>query len=246
MRILALITTLAMVLALATCSSDSEDESDSEGEIAGGQMYDKWWTVTGAAEPESDSPLWSTQTTNERSGADTWRCKECHGWDYKGADGAYGSGSHFTGFTGIFASQDEDADTLTGAMSGDIADHDFSSVMTDAEIADLVAFIGAGLDDYGQFVAEDKTIIGGDTDNGSMLYGNTCSTCHGTDGTLLNFGDADEPEYLGTIAVDNPWEFFHKVKYGQPGTEMPNADDNDLSLEDIRDIAAYGQTLPTE
>ena len=31
----------------------------------------------------------------------TWRCKECHGWDYRGAEGAYASGSHFTGIKGV-------------------------------------------------------------------------------------------------------------------------------------------------
>jgi thiosulfate dehydrogenase len=70
----------------------------------GGLLYDNWWAVTGADEPATDQPLWKTQTTNTRTGADTWRCKECHGWDYKGVEGAYGSGSHKTGFKGILAS----------------------------------------------------------------------------------------------------------------------------------------------
>ena len=65
--------------------------------IRGGLLYDKWWKPVGADAPEDDHPLWATQSTNERSGGDTWRCKECHGWDYQGADGAYGDGSHFTG-----------------------------------------------------------------------------------------------------------------------------------------------------
>lgn len=92
----------------------SPPESSLEGDrVRGGLLYDKWWAVgeeddhehddheaSGAA-PEGDHPLWATQSTNERSGGDTWRCKECHGWDYKGADGAYGDGSHFTGFVGV-------------------------------------------------------------------------------------------------------------------------------------------------
>jgi mono/diheme cytochrome c family protein len=69
----------------------------------GGILYDMWWAVTGADEPTGDHPLWATQNTNTRTGPDTWRCKECHGWDYRGADGAYGSGSHFTGFVGVLA-----------------------------------------------------------------------------------------------------------------------------------------------
>ena len=51
--------------------------------------------------PEEDHPLWATQDSNTRSGDDTWRCKECHGWDYKGKAGAYASGKHFTGIKGV-------------------------------------------------------------------------------------------------------------------------------------------------
>ncbi|MDH5615478.1 MAG: hypothetical protein OEY62_02950, partial [Acidimicrobiia bacterium] len=57
-----------------------------EGDVVtGGLLYDQWWKVLALDAPADDNPLWASQTTNERSGADTWRCKECHGWDYKGA-----------------------------------------------------------------------------------------------------------------------------------------------------------------
>ena len=63
--------------------------------IRGGLLYDKWWKVNGGAEPMTNfNPIWSSQNTNARMGADTWRCKECHGWDYIGLDGRYSSGSH--------------------------------------------------------------------------------------------------------------------------------------------------------
>jgi len=68
----------------------------------GGRLYDKWWKEAEIDEPTGDQPQWATQSTNTRSGPDTWRCKECHGWDYKGVDGAYSSGSHRTGIAGIF------------------------------------------------------------------------------------------------------------------------------------------------
>ncbi|MEJ2559031.1 MAG: hypothetical protein P8186_23010, partial [Anaerolineae bacterium] len=84
----------------------------------GGLLYDKWWTITGAEEPTTDHPLWATQSTNTASGADTWRCKECHGWDYKGKDGAYGSGSHFTGFPGVYDAQSKSVDELVAALKG--------------------------------------------------------------------------------------------------------------------------------
>ncbi|MCP3904086.1 MAG: hypothetical protein GY715_10675, partial [Planctomycetes bacterium] len=58
--------------------------------VRGGQLWDKWWVVTGAAEPVGDHPLYPPAGT--QTGSTTWRCKECHGWDYKGVDGAYSSG----------------------------------------------------------------------------------------------------------------------------------------------------------
>jgi len=70
-----------------------------------------------------------------------------------------------------------------------------------------------------------------------------CTTCHGADGRLLNFGDATEPEYVGTIAGDNTWEFIHKVRLGQPGTPMPAAIDSGWSLEDVIDLLTFAQTL---
>ena len=68
----------------------------------GGRLHDKWWSETGAEQPIIDQALWAMQSSNTRSGSDTWRCKECHGWDYLGEDGAYASGSHFTGFPGVY------------------------------------------------------------------------------------------------------------------------------------------------
>jgi hypothetical protein len=53
---------------------------------------------------------------------------------------------------------------------------------------------------------------------------------------------------VGTIAVDNPWEFFHKVRAGQPGSNppMPSAIANGWSLEDVLNVLGFAQTLPSE
>ena len=217
-----------------------------EGDVVtGGLLYDKWWSVLELDEPAGDNPVWARQTTNERSGADTWRCKECHGWDYKGSEGAYGSGSHFTGFTGVFNAQSKSVEDLVAQLSGQTnPDHDFS-VMGEEAMAALVAFITEGLDDYTPLIDADKNAVGGDSADGETQYASTCAACHGTDGTTLNFGSDDEPEYVGTIAVDNPWEFFHKIRAGQPGTQMPSAIANGWSLEDVLNLLSFAQTLPS-
>ena len=213
----------------------------------GGLLYDKWWKVTGADEPATDQPLWAAQTTNTRSGDDTWRCKECHGWDYQGKDGAYGSGSHFTGFPGVLAAQGKTAEELAAALQGATnADHDFSSVLDEASINDLVVFLKEGPTDLRAYVDYDtKTAKNADLAQGDSHFSNVCASCHGSDGTALNWGDEQEPEYVGTLANDNPWEFLHKVRFGHPGSPMPSAVDMGWSAQDATNVLAFAQTLPT-
>ena len=74
-----------------------------QGSVArGGKLYDKWYKVVKAEAPTVSHPLYPA--ANEKYAADpasNWRCKECHGWDGLGADGAYKSGGHATGIKGI-------------------------------------------------------------------------------------------------------------------------------------------------
>jgi thiosulfate dehydrogenase len=213
---------------------------------AGGVLYDAWWEVIGADKPTTDQPLWKTQTTNTRTGADTWRCKECHGWDYKGKDGAYGSGSHQTGFSGILDAASMSADDLTAWLTGQKnADHDFSAVMGEAEISALVTFMQKETFDTASYINADKT-VNGDPAKGKAKFEKTCAACHGLDGKEINFGDAAEPEYVGTVAADNPWEFFHKASFGHPGEPMPAGVALGYTMEDRANLLAYTQTLPAK
>ena len=212
----------------------------------GGQLYDQWWAVLGMDAPTDDQPLWATQSTNTRSGADTWRCKECHGWDYKGVDGAYGSGSHQTGFGGVLSAASMSAEELLAWLDGSSnPDHDFSAVMDEGALNALVTFTQQEMMGISAFVNDDKT-VNGDPASGKALYEGTCATCHGVDGKKMNFGNDEEPEYVGTLAADNPWEFFHKASFGQPDAPMPAGRALGWTMEDIADLASFAQTLPTE
>lgn len=211
----------------------------------GGQLYDKWWAVLGMDEPTEDQPLWATQSTNERSGADTWRCKECHGWDYMGIDGAYSSGSHSTGFTGVLGSDSLSSEELTAWLDGSTnPDHDFS-VMGEVGINAMVTFIQSEMADITAYVNADKS-VNGDPVNGKEMFENTCAACHGIDGKKMNFSKPDDPEYIGTVAADNPWEAFHKTSFGQPDAPMPSGIGLGWDMQQIADLLSYIQTLPTE
>lgn len=211
--------------------------------IRGGLLYDNWMKVLGVDTPKGDQPLWATQSSNTRNGKDTWRCKECHGWDYKGVDGAYGGGSHKTGFAGLWQVAGTDANEILTALK--TGDHDFSVYMDDQALTDIALFLSGDMLDSAAFIA-DKKAVGGNPSNGENIFADNCAECHGPQGTAINFSDENSPEYFGTIAIDNPWEFVHKARFGQPGEEdMPALIGFGLSNQDYIDLLAYAQTLPT-
>ncbi|MCH7840298.1 MAG: hypothetical protein IID38_08705 [Planctomycetes bacterium] len=92
----------------------------------------------------------------------------------------------------------------------------------------------------------------GNLDNGQTLYdsgigtGTSCVVCHGADGLLAPPGaDPDEhDEFVGLIANENPWEFQHKVRFGQPGTAMSASVADGGTTQDVADLGAYAQSLP--
>ena len=234
-----------------TLPTEKPKASSGANVAAGGKLYDKWWTqAPGATEPKGDHPLWATQTTNTRKGTDTWRCKECHGWDYKGKDGAYGSGSHKTGFVGVFdaASKKSVAELVAILKGSSNPNHDFSKLMDADSVNNLASFLKEGLVDDAQFIDyATKKPKNANVARGKDLFGGTCAACHGSDGTTMNFGSETEPEFVGTIAVDNPWEFLHKVRSGQPGVAiMPSAIVSGWPTQDAVDVLAHAQSLPTE
>ncbi|MBI5824440.1 MAG: c-type cytochrome [Chloroflexi bacterium] len=214
--------------------------------IHGGLLYDNWIKVLGVDTPEGNQPLWATQTTNTRSGKDTWRCKECHGWDYKGVDGAYGGGSHQTGFVGVFQVAGTDANEILAALKGSTnPDHDFSAVMDEQALTDLALFLSEYQFEGSAFINADKTITGGDLESGKAVFGENCTDCHGPQGTAINWKNDATPNYVGFLVLDNPLETLHKVRFGQPGVaDMPSLVDVGVSDAEYNDLLAYLQTLP--
>ena len=65
----------------AATDAPAPPEVEVSGSVSeGGLLYDKWWKAAGVDEPAGDQALWATQSTNTRSGADTWRCPACR-WE---------------------------------------------------------------------------------------------------------------------------------------------------------------------
>ncbi len=218
-------------------------------EIRGGLLYDKWWVVNEGPEPAGDHPLYPP--VGQKSGSTTFRCKECHGWDYKGADGAYRSGSHFTGIGGVYGTtlsaselfdliRNPDGDGSSGTT---VNGHDFGNIgLTDLDTWDLVDFLLIELLDTDLYIGPFNNFIGNETQGDwNFNHHGMCWSCHGADGTEINFGTPEDPIWVGTVASENPWEFLHKARFGQPGTAMPSWIDRNGSDQGAADIGLHAQ-----
>ncbi len=233
---------IGLLLFVVGCA---EQAADPESIAKGGALYDKWWKISeSASEPSGDHPLWSIQSTNTRSGSSTYRCKECHGWDYQGEDGAYSKGSHFTGFPNILAAVE---DKSKSQIIKDLESNDKHIVplgLNEADLDNLADFLNEGLVDNRDYINYDtKKVIGANLANGKQLYNKSCAACHGTNGQLILIEDT---ESVASLANGNPWEILHKIRFGQPGTPMPSGVANGWSTQDAVDVLGYAQTLPTE
>jgi cytochrome c553 len=208
----------------------------------GGKLYDNWFVTLDTEEPKETHPAWPASNTNH-DGATTHRCKSCHGWDYLGAHGQYGTGSYNTGIRGITLYAGSALTEIVAVLRDE--NHGFSSEMLpDIEAEYLAQFISGGMDEMISVIDPNTGEVAGDTRYGQAIYQTICASCHGYDGRARDWGDADEPGYVGTEANANPWEVLHKIRNGHPGHEMVAL--RAFSLQDAADVLSFAQTLPVE
>ncbi len=215
----------------------------------GGRIYDDWMAATGANAPDGNQALWATQSTSQLSGADTYTCAVCHGFDYKGKDGVNAPGTeNYTGFPGVLDAKNKSADDLKAILTGKKdPKHDFSAYLTNPELDALIAFLQNGVSDRSAYFNADGSVKG-DPAHGKTEFNSVCQICHGADGKSINFAEegSTEGEYVGTIAVNEPQTMFHVGTVGEPGAHMPAGMNLGWSQQDIADLIAYLQTLPTK
>jgi mono/diheme cytochrome c family protein len=241
-----IITGLAFIFVISAQAQGGEPPK--EEIIQGAILYDNWFAALGVDAPSGDMPIWSRQKTNSRSGPETWRCVECHGWDYRGAQGAYATGSHFTGFPDVttLAESLNEIDIVNHLKGANDPAHNFSAYLTEPAMAQLAAFLKFGIIDDSLYIDPiSMRVIGGDSRNGKRLFEGTCIPCHGQDGSTIIFRTEGIDETLGDVAQRDPWRFLHRTRFGVAGTSMPIGANLGWTPEDGRDILSYVQTLPS-
>ena len=213
----------------------SVQAAEIESSIArGGKLYDKWYKVIGAEEPMVSHPLYPADKKYADKPKDNNRCKECHGWDTRGKNGAYASGKHASGIIGINAAANRPVAEIAAIITS--ASHGYGGKLNSRDVADLALFVSKGQVDMDVYIDRASKSPKGDKERGSAYYNTVCANCHGDDGKLPK-----EMKPFGA-QMSNPWEVMHKILNGQPDEQMPALRAFDHQI--IADIMAYMTTLP--
>ena len=221
------------VLAFAQVTFAAEEVSS----IArGGKLYDKWYGVIGVDAPKKSHPAYPADKKYAAKPEANWRCKECHGWDGKGVDGAYASGKHSTGIKGINGMAGADPAKVIAVLKDNT--HGYAGKMEDQDFQDLALFVSKGQVDMSKFIDyASKSPKGGNADQGAAYFNTICVGCHRKDGSYPK----DMEKTLGK-QMGNPQEVMHKILNGQPDEKMPAL--RALDRQIIVDLMTHIKTLP--
>ena len=128
--------------------------------------------------PETTHPAWPK--SNSKTGASTHRCKSCHGWDYKGKDGAYSSGKYMTGIKGTKFYNGKEKKEIISILTNKL--HNFGDKMSPEDLDDLAFIVSNGQVDFTKFIDSKTNLVKtGNVKQGKEYFDTVCAKCHGTD-----------------------------------------------------------------
>ncbi|MFN3075502.1 MAG: c-type cytochrome [Alphaproteobacteria bacterium] len=205
--------------------------------VRGGRLYDNWISETRRTPPKYSHPAYPADRPLSNSPQDTWRCKECHGWDYMGRDGAYGSGTHATGIKGIRAMADASPSSIVTVLKGE--KHQYGDELDALDLLDLANFVSKGQIAMDQFIDRATGKVKGDPTKYKSYYEAICSRCHGADG-----GKITNIQPIGQVARVDPWNTLHKILNGHPDEVMTPM--RSFGPQVSADIVALLQALPAK
>ena len=86
-------------------------------------------------------------------------------------------------------------------------------------------------------------INGANLKRGEKLFYQNCRPCHGEDGRRVNVNPSGKPIYIGERAREDMPTFWYQMNFGDEDRNM-EAYYDEISLDEMKDIAGYAQTLP--
>jgi mono/diheme cytochrome c family protein len=203
--------------------------------VRGGRLYDTWYKENKAEPPTAVHPAYPIPVARDTEPRTTWRCKECHGWDYQGWKGT-SEGKEFS-IGGVDKLKGADPDKAIAALRNDL--HAYKGLLSERDVADLANFLTKGQANMDLFIDRTTRKARSGSAEYESHFQTICAPCHGADGREIRTMPP-----LGRIASQNPWRALHGIINGHPGEAMPAlvAFPPEMSVG----LLAYIQTLPPQ
>ncbi len=193
----------------------------------GGKLYDDWAGEIDRHYPPDPHPAYPAGQ-KVMVGSSTWRCVECHGWDYRGAAGVRG----IRNMTGAHPA------AIVKVLTDDL--HHMDDYMRYKDLTDLAAFVSQGQVEMNEYIDPVTKKARGESEEHPEFFLTLCATCHGEDGTAIRTMPP-----LGRVADENPWKVLHRMFHGHPGEYMP-AWQATMPPATARNVLSKVQTLKTK
>lgn len=200
----------------------------------GGRLYDDWQAQAAGQRQALPHPAYPRKAYYADIAALTWRCKECHGWDYKGNQGQFANGHHATGIKGIRAMVGVDPERIMAILRN--GSHLYGAVLKYRDLQDLANFVSHGQVDMDAMIDPRGRLSRGDATRGAAHYRSICAGCHGLEGRSI------AKRHVGRVAKEDPWASLHAMLNGHPDDTMPAL--REIDQKTIMDILAHIQALP--
>jgi len=202
--------------------------------VRGGRLYDTWYKENRGDAPKSLHPAWAT-TAGEVEPRTTWRCKECHGWDYRGVTGRVDGRER--SFPGVETLKGGDPVRVIVALRDER--HDLKGRLSERDLVDLANFLAKGQSDMDRYIDRATKKARAASAGYEAHFQTICAPCHGPDGREIRM-----MQPVGRIANQDPWRALHGIVNGHPGEAMPAlaAFPHELAAG----LLAYAQTLPQQ
>ena len=203
--------------------------------VRGGRLYDTWYKENKRDVPPGVHPAFPAALAKNIEPRATWRCKECHGWDYRGLMSADGKE---TVIKGISAMANGSIEAVMVQLRNP-THHRFEKLLSVRDLLDVATFVTKGQVNMDDFIDRKTRKARGDAKAYAAHYQTICATCHGAAGR-----DIRTMPPLGRVATVDPYRALHGIFNGHPGEAMPAllAFPRELSIG----LLAYIQSLPAQ
>lgn len=220
-----------------SCNDSHKDDQNNKDKTKnsknmGGRLYDNLFVSLKTPLPKIMKD--KNGEVIENTGHD-FRCKNCHGWDYKGNEGIYGpdyQNKPYAASVNLIQLKKDDNLSLKKIMDSVLNGHGigmpvYSEFLNEKQAKLIAEFLVTNAHDSSYYFdlktnktnKYELTLVNLENkEKASVNYTKHCESCHGKNGAKFLLHDGEYT--LGSHSRQKAYEDHHKIQNGSPGSDM--------------------------